>query len=318
MNGLDGPLAFHTGDLLVVIPVFLLLVVGFVALAMWARHLVQIQADRAFHLSRDLDRSREESRRRLHFLNAISHDLRTPLNGMTLQTHVIEQALQSHDEEAIAQAVQHIRASSATAAEILDSLLQYARTEVQQNHPSRIWLKELLQQTADPFRAAAEEKLLLFSISVRDDIVLETDRDKLQRILANILDNAVKFTARGTITLRATLAPDGFPTARMLAIEIVDTGEGLLPEHQENLFNEFFQANNPSRDSRLGLGLGLVLARRLTEQLGGTLSCRSERHKGSTFCIRLPLSAHTTFDGKFDCSSQPPKAASPTTLPSPP
>jgi signal transduction histidine kinase len=280
----------HANDLFVILPIGILLAVGIVAFAFWAMHLARTQTARAHDLSLNLERLREESRRRLHFLNAISHDLRTPLNGMTLQTHVIEHAVLSHDGTAIHQAIDDIRASSSLAAKILDSLLQYARTEVEQNTLSQVPLKELIHQTADPFRAAAEEKLLIFSLHVPENIILETDREKLERILANLLDNAIKFTPHGSIAASATTAP-GIPPfgSPRLSIEVTDTGHGVLPEHQEKLFHEFFQANNPSRDARLGLGLGLVIARRLTEQLGGTLCCKSEPNKGSTFTVELPM-----------------------------
>ncbi len=274
----------------IVVPTLLLAIVGLIAVALWARHLVKIQTARASDLADDLHRMQDESRRRLHFLNAISHDLRTPLNGMTLQTHVIEHAVQSNDQPMIQQAIRDIRASSALAAEILDSLLQYARTEVHQNHITRVSLKELLLQTVDPFRGAAEEKLLTFTLRAPGNLWMETDRDKLQRILANLLDNAVKFTARGSIAVRVlTNNPNPLLRKETVTIEVADTGEGMRPEHRANLFNEFFQVNNPSRDARLGLGLGLVVARRLAEQLGGKLTCESELHHGSVFRAELPL-----------------------------
>jgi signal transduction histidine kinase len=250
---------------------------------------VNIQAARTRLLANDLERMQDESCRRLHFLNAISHDLRTPLNGMTLQTHVIEQAVQTRDESMVQQAIHHIRSSSALAAEILDSLLQYARTEVHQNHITRVPMKELIQQAAESFRGAAEEKLLAFTVAVPDDLRIETDRDKLQRIVANLLDNAVKFTDRGSIILRVSLdGADRRARRGSVIIEVADTGEGMRPEDREKLFNEFFQVNNPSRDARLGLGLGLVVARRLAEQLGGKLTCESELHRGSVFRAELP------------------------------
>jgi signal transduction histidine kinase len=287
--GQSSPLtiALLSNDFLMITSVAALIVIGASAFVLWAMRLAQIQNARAEGLARNLQNAREESKRRLHFLNTISHDLRTPLNGMTLQIHVIEQAVQSHDERTIQQALHDIRSSFALAAEILDSLLQYARTEVEQNSLTKVRLKELIHQTSDPFRAAAEEKMLAFSIDAPADLLVETDRNKLQHILANLLDNAVKFTARGSIIVRAGAAQSA------LWIDIIDTGDGIPPAHQQKLFHEFFQANNPSRDARLGLGLGLVVAHRLAEQLGGTIHCESELHKGSGFRIELPLQRRT-------------------------
>ncbi|MGN6369733.1 MAG: sensor histidine kinase [Phycisphaerae bacterium] len=288
----------HPQDLYVVAPTLLLALVGVVAIGLWARHLVNIQAARTRLLADDLRRMQDESRRRLNFLNAISHDLRTPLNGMTLQTHVIERAVESRDELMVQEAIHHIRSSSALAAGILDSLLQYARTEVHQNHISRVSLAELIQQTADSFRGAAEEKLLTFTVSVPAGLWIDTDRDKLQRVIANLLDNAVKFTARGSIALHVSVVHgDGRSREGSLVIEVADTGEGMRPEDRGKLFNEFFQVNNPSRDARLGLGLGLVVANRLTEQLGGELTCESVLHEGSTFRAILPMHCPLNSDG---------------------
>jgi len=297
--GQSGPfaLAVQSNDLFVIVLVTLLVVVGAVALVLWAMRLAKIQNTRAEGLSRNLQNAREESKRRLRFLNAISHDLRTPLNGMTLQIHVIEQAVQSHDERTMHQALRDIRSSSALAAEILDSLVQYAHTEVEQNTLAKARLKELVHQISDPFRAAAEEKMLVFSANIPDNLTIETDREKLRRILANLLDNAVKFTARGSITVRAGVGQN------VLWIDVTDTGDGISPEHQPKLFHEFFQANNFSRDARLGLGLGLVVAYRLAEQLGGIIHCKSELHKGSRFRVELPLQLQADLNPPSEASS---------------
>jgi signal transduction histidine kinase len=241
------------------------------------------QRHRTEELARDLSRVNASVRRRLNFLNAISHDLRTPLNGITLQTHIIDQALAKKDFPLLQRCAADIREASALAAEILDALLQYAHTDIEQNAIAAFPLREMLQQVADPFRAAAEEKHLALTVNVPEDLTLTTDRDKFQRILANLLDNAVKFTTHGTITIRVSAeTPDA------LLLEVIDTGAGIAPDHLQHLFQEFYQVNNPSRDARLGLGLGLVVARRLAGQLGGTLRAASELGEGSTFQLRLP------------------------------
>ncbi len=253
-------------------------------LSFWTLRRFYKQRDRANELSENLQRSEMESRRRMSFLNAISHDLRTPLNGISLQTHIIERAVPYGDESAWRDAIADIRGSCALAEDILASLLQYARSEVAKNMVTRVSLKELVQDVAEPFRAAAEEKNLSFHLYLSNHVMISTDPEKMKRVLANLLDNALKFTAQGSITVTVEASPE----EPGLHIEVKDTGEGILPEDQPRLFSEFFQANNPSRDARLGLGLGLVVARRLTEQLGGTLVCTSEHGRGSTFCVRLP------------------------------
>jgi signal transduction histidine kinase len=298
-------------DLLILLPAIALISFVAAGFGLWAFRRIRDQHARAELLAEDLFRIREETRRRLNFLNAISHDLRTPLNGITLQTHIIDRAIDAQDADTLRLAVGGIRASSGLAAEILDALLQYARVDVDPVVTSSVRLKELMQQTAEPFRAAAEDKTLAFSLFVDDGVTLDTDRDKLQRILANLLDNAVKFTPHGSITVRArragpgdapppaphhtdgTRPPAPRPAPPGAVIEVADTGDGIAPEHRDKVFREFFQAHNPSRDARLGLGLGLVVAERLAHQLGGRLECQSELRKGSTFRLTLPAVLQT-------------------------
>jgi signal transduction histidine kinase len=254
------------------------------AAALEATRRSRTQHRRADNLARDLSRVNASVRRRLNFLNAISHDLRTPLNGITLQTHIIDRALATGDHALLQRCAADIRRSSALAAEILDALLQYAHTDIEQNAIASFSLKELLQQVADPFRAAAEEKHLAFSLAVPEGLQITTDRDKLQRIIANLLDNAVKFTQHGAIAIRVSAPAD----SHTLLVEVSDSGPGIAPDHLHHLFQEFYPVGNPSRDPALGLGLGLVVARRLASQLGGSLQARSTPGEGSSFLLEIP------------------------------
>jgi signal transduction histidine kinase len=295
----------ESSDLLILIPALALVSFCAAGFAVWAFRRIHLQHARAELLAKDLHQIREETHRRLNFLNAISHDLRTPLNGIALQTHIMDRALHANDPAMLQHAVAEVRSSSTLAAEILDALMQYARVDLDANVIAPIRIRDLLQQTAEPFRAAAEDKNLAFTFNVQEDFTVHTDRAKLQRILANLLDNAVKFTRNGSIVLRAkrnagplpsnghvsTYLFDQWPAAdEHCVIEVSDTGDGIAPEHREKVFREFFQANNPSRDAHLGLGLGLVIAERLAHQLGGILQCHSELRKGTRMILLLPLS----------------------------
>src|SRR5262249_53398933 len=109
------------------------------------------------------------------------------------------------------------------------------------------------------------------------------DRFKLERILTNLIQNAVKFTnGGGSVNIAAEA------NGHDLSIHISDTGVGIAPEHREMLFQEFFQAHNVERDRSKGFGLWLALAWRLARQLGGDIRCHSELGRGSRFTIYLP------------------------------
>jgi len=307
-------ISLRQANFLILLPLTVLICLAATVLTFSALRKLRVQHARAEELAGNLHRIREENRRRLLFLNAISHDLRTPLNGIALQTHVIESAMASKDPGRLSAAVEEIRNSSALAADILDALLQYAHTDIDPTVIAPVNLKTLLAQTADPFRAAAEEKSLTFSLSMPADITIPTDSGKLQRLFANLLDNAIKFTAQGAISVRGSVVEDAERVCpgsagaaatdaagadghrrkcpapnKSVVLQIQDTGCGIPAEEQHRLFNEFYQANNPSRDARLGLGLGLVIARRLAQQLGGNLTCDSAPGRGTTFFVKLPL-----------------------------
>jgi CheY-like chemotaxis protein len=114
-------------------------------------------------------------------------------------------------------------------------------------------------------------------------LVLHTDPELLERVLRNLLTNAVKFTEAGAVTVRAARAGDG----RAVVVAVEDTGLGIAAEHLGEVFEEFFQVPNRLQPSVKGTGLGLPYARRVAEALGGTLGVASEVGRGSTFTLTL-------------------------------
>jgi signal transduction histidine kinase len=154
-------------------------------------------------LSTELQASREEARRKSFFLNAISHDLRTPLNGLTLQAHLAEINAENGDLESVRESLAEIKASAKATADLLSSFLELGRLDwVQdQNSPSTFNLRSLIEVVASAHQAAAGQKGLKIHISSPADAVIFTDRVKLERVLGNLVGNAVKFTERGEITV---------------------------------------------------------------------------------------------------------------------
>lgn len=247
------------------------------------------ELERSAQLSRDLEASRAESQRKTFFLNAVSHDLRTPLNGIVLQAHMADAAARSNDLATMQKSLAEIKASAKLTGDVLNALLQYAKLESEPINPTTFHLNDLLTHIQSSFRAMAEAKGLALEVhETPGSDALFLDRSKLERIVMNLVDNAIKFTLRGTITLAGDVR-DG-----ALILTVRDTGVGIDQEHQTHLFQEFFQVDNVTRDRTRGVGLGLAITRRLVEQIGGTVDVESTPGVGSIFSVRVPAAAATT------------------------
>jgi signal transduction histidine kinase len=239
---------------------------------------------RSNQLAEDLAQSREESKRKSFFLNAISHDLRTPLNGLVLHADLAELQIASGDQAAVQQSLAEIKASVRLTADLLDGLLEYARLETTGDQPvlANFDLGELLTDVLNSHAALAAKKSLALTHSPCPTVKLRTDRLRLERILNNLITNAIKFTDAGSVRIDVECSHDG------VEISVVDTGIGIKADHQKRLFEEFFQVQNHERDRQKGFGLGLAICNRLVRQLGGDLRVESEPGKGSKFTVVLP------------------------------
>jgi signal transduction histidine kinase len=254
--------------------------------ALGARDLRVIYAElgRSAMLERDLKEAREEARRKGFFLNAVSHDLKTPLHGLMLQAELAELSLASDDPSALRESLAEIQGCARAMADLLNRFLEIARLD-RTDEPSQIRLVdlgELFREVAGQAHAAAEQKGLRLAASAPNEVSIPSDRVKLERILLNLVDNAIKFTHDGSVELGADIGSSG------VAISVTDTGEGIAPEHQARIFEAFIQVHNRERDSRKGFGLGLAIASRLARQIGGEIEVESQVGRGSRFTLLLP------------------------------
>lgn len=245
---------------------------------------VYSELGRSTQLAADLEQSREESRRKTSFLNALSHDLRTPLNSLLLQTEVARLGMDTDDPDTVRNAVAEIEESARATAGLLESLLQCAKLDwaAEPNDLSTFHLGESLRKVRGTCHQMAEAKGLTFVTTCPPDVMLHTDHHKLERILVNLADNAVKFTDSGGVRVVAECA------GKNIEIHVIDTGIGLSAEQQARLFDEFYQAGNHERNREKGFGLGLAIARRLAGQLGGHIFVASAVGGGSRFTLGLP------------------------------
>jgi signal transduction histidine kinase/FixJ family two-component response regulator/HPt (histidine-containing phosphotransfer) domain-containing protein len=222
------------------------------------------------------------------FLAVVSHELRTPLNG-------VMGVLQLLDDGSLSEAQHRHLATAAASGETLialvDAVLEYARleasTEMLETRDFR--LDQLIGAAADLMRPQAVDKGLTFDLAcdATVDTAVHGDPVRLNRVLLNLIGNAIKFTPSGGIGLSA--AAERRDDHVLLRISVRDTGIGIAPELHERIFEDFVQADDSIARRFGGTGLGLAIARRLTRLMRGELTVASMPGAGSTFTLEVPL-----------------------------
>ena len=240
----------------------------------------------------ELQRAKREaentSRNKTQFLSAVSHDLRTPVNALSLQAELLARLVEGREDSAeeLAGLAEDIRQASTNLIELINDLLDLTRFDsgLVEHHPTVFELEGWLASTLRPIALMARNKGLGFRWSVdRPGRTVFADRVKLGRVLTNLAGNAVKFTERGEVIVAAGAAGDG-----SLALAVRDTGPGIPEGQRERIFDEFAQLRNPERDRSKGTGLGLAICRRLVAAVGGRLMVASELGQGSLFTALYP------------------------------
>lgn len=228
------------------------------------------------------------------FMDRMSHELRTPMNGVLGMTELLARTNLSANQARIAQT---IRSSGRVLLQIVDDLLDLSKINA-----GKVALEELsvdvlsiLEDCASLFAgsvAAKEVDIIVCPPEVdRDDLV--GDPLRLRQIVMNLIGNAVKFTARGEIVIRADLDSESAGTVT-LRLSVSDTGIGMDPQTMSKIFTPFTQADESTTRRFGGSGLGLAICRELTQLMGGGITVRSELDVGSTFQVEVPLKTRVT------------------------
>jgi signal transduction histidine kinase len=224
-----------------------------------------------------------QAKQKSFFLNALSHDLRAPLHNVLLNAHLLKMSREpgeaGGDE---AESVAMIMENAKAAGELVTRLLDFARVGAQdQNAIERVPLNGMLRQIARRFQPVAEAKGLYVMVGGDEEGIASSDRQKLDRIVSNLVDNAIKYTQRGGVSMEVVGEEE------TVAIRISDSGIGIPPDAAPFLFDEFYQVSNHERDRSKGFGMGLAICKALADQIGADVRLSRTGGEGSCFEIRL-------------------------------
>lgn len=235
----------------------------------------------------ELKQKKEEAERasiaKSRFLAAASHDLRQPLHALALFAADLEHQAGSDPQRKLAG---QITTAVGSLSELFDALLDISRLDIGALAPSRLpfALDPLLQRVVAAHSHSARAKGLTLRYMPTQAWTLSDPR-LLERMVGSLVSNAIRYTWRGGIVVGVRREDDN------LRIEVWDSGIGIAEDHQQLIFQEFFQVANPERDPGKGLGLGLSLVDRLAGMLAHPLHLRSQPGRGSVFGITLPRAA---------------------------
>ena len=229
----------------------------------------------------------EASGRKTRFLNAVSHDIRNPVNTINLMAEVIRRSAEDPARSTqVPQMARCLQSSAQSLVALVSEVLDIAHLDsgLLQRRESTFSLNELIDAKCRDLAQLAEAKSLHLESEVPERIVrVRTDRIKLDRIITNLLTNAIKFTAKGSVTISAAIAAEG-----PVAIRVRDTGIGIADHELGRIFDEFAQFNVPLGKLDGGWGLGLAISRRLANFIGASIGVESELGSGTVFTVLLP------------------------------
>ena len=225
------------------------------------------------------------------FLNHMSHDIRTPMNAIVGFTDI---AMKRKPDKEVENCLKKIRQSSEYLMTLINDVLDISRIESGklEYKPVLVDLRDMTDTVLSIARGYMENRDLNFSVS-REELknpYVMADELRIREVLLNIISNAVKFTKDGgTISFVAENCPGNDEHHVIVRYRISDTGIGMSEEFQTRIFDEFSQENNGARTSYKGTGLGMAIAKKYVDLMGGKIEVSSRQGVGSTFTVEIPL-----------------------------
>ncbi len=246
----------------------------------------------------ELDFARKDaeqaSRVKSQFLANISHEIRTPLNSIVGFTHLL---LKSNLDDKQKDQLLTIQKSSENLLSIINDILDFSKIEAGKLNLEieEVNIRETLNSVIELLQPLAREKKLKQILRVDEDVpdIMLSDSLRIQQVLTNLINNAIKFSDHGSLIIRVSIAGSK-STNSSIRFSVSDQGIGLSEKAKEKLFDPFHQSDTSNIRRFQGTGLGLTISRHLVEMLGGDIGVESTLGEGSTFWFTLPLSKPLT------------------------
>jgi signal transduction histidine kinase/CheY-like chemotaxis protein len=238
---------------------------------------------------------READQMKSRFLSNMSHEFRTPLNSIIALSQLLLRRTDGDLTEEQERQVTFIHKGAGGLLEMVNDLLDLAKIEAGkvEVYPSEFTVKTLFSTLRGVFRPMLPDKDVELVFDDSAELTLDTDETKLTQILRNFISNALKFTERGEVCVRASIREGGQKGGQeggqTVTFMVSDTGIGISPADQVRIFEEFTQIENRLQGRSKGTGLGLPLSKRLALLLGGSISVESRLGAGSVFSVTIPV-----------------------------
>ncbi len=267
------------------------------------------QAEQVKQKGKEAERIATTNKIKDEFLTTMSHELRTPMNAVVSASHLLELTTLSSEQKNY---VSRLNTSSSHMLSLINNILDFARLNTSLLGLEKIsfTLDTVVQTVKQLSQQSAENKHLTLQINQHfslPDKQLQGDPTRLQQVLLNLLNNAIKFTSQGSVELSITPQCIDHDRATLL-FEVIDTGIGLSKKQQTKLFKPFMQAENSISRQYGGSGLGLAISHKLVKRMGGNLAVESSLNQGSRFYFSLnfPLKKRASKQEKLDSTSKIP------------
>ncbi len=247
--------------------------------------------ERTLELKKSEQKLKELNDTKDRFFSIIAHDLKSPFNAILGLSDVLKSEFEALSKEDMKGIVQNLHLASSRSVDLLDNLLNWARTQKGNIpfHPDYFDLSLLIEENISIFAPTAENKEVDLINLIRDDTKVFADRDMINTVIRNLISNAIKFSWHG-----GRIAVSSRINKNYVEVCVRDNGTGIDDESAEKLFRIEEKINTKGTDNEGGTGLGLILCKDFVTKNKGEIWVKSEKGKGSRFCFKLPCNQETS------------------------